>query len=791
MRRKEFLSWSRTLGIAFLILAVFLVLSMVDTVKYVVKESERRSIIRFHRPSQIILDCKGQYLDDVASDDQEFGYWAMEGKPVPQRLLKTFLAAEDKDFFENQGPDWKAMARAVLQNAKAGKRVSGASTLTMQIVRLEYPAERNYLNKIIETWASTKMVKRYGHDRLLRHYLTIAPFGNRYHGVRFSAERYFSKPVEDLSLAEAALLAAIPKSPVKYNPARPDGLEYAKERAAFIISKMRKDGFIQPAEESRGLALLKTVRIAGKPKRPDYALHAILRIRDELKEKSIPDLVIRTGLDLGMQRIFAERAASYVIKRRNKGVGNVALIVASRSTGEILSYVGSAVYGEDLYGGSMDYARTPRSSGSTLKPFVFALGMMEKGFTGATILPDLPVTFASGSAFYQPQNSDTEFNGPVLYRFALANSRNLPSLYLVKEIGLFKTFGFLRELGLVKSGVSPEHYGLGIAIGHLSVTLGDLVDAYGVLANGGLAFRSGFVTEGDVGNPKKERLIPEDIAQLITIYLADPNARMPVFPRMGNLEYPFPVAVKTGTSQGFRDAWTVAYTSDYVVGIWTGTPDNSKMDNLSGLNSSASLMKDVMAVLHRDKMDGLSDTTLKPPEGYVMRSVSKLTGKICDPESPDATTEYFKPGTEPVEEQQVAALSPESDAGSGVAIVMDPLYGDWASGEGLKIIPSNNDLLGNPLPMDLSDFTVRITEPADGSRYYLSDLLPSDTQVIQLKAVVLPGSGNAVWYVDGKPFATADYPFTVSWPLQKGTHLFQLKLPSAPFVSQEVRVEVE
>lgn len=785
--KKEFLSRKSTFRIC-LVLALFFFCAYFSGLGiYVLKESQRRSYLKPHNPSIVLLDRNGFFLDEIESSDHEYGYWPSTGTGKSSVIAKAFIAAEDKNFFNHAGPDIPAMVRAFFQNITTGKRVSGASTLTMQIVRLEYPAERTYLNKLIEALAATKMVKRYGHERLLSHYLTIVPFGNRYHGIACAAEKYFSKPASDLSVAEAAFLSAIPKSPVKLNPYSSSGYKTAISRAEYIIARMRQDGGISDADERKSLQILSSLKIMPKQKRPDYALHAILQMREEIERTGARKIIVRTGLDLGVQKELVKRASLYIANRRGKGAGNMAMIVADKKSREIIAYLGSVSFSDGMFSGSIDYARALRSSGSTLKPFLFALGMMEKGYTGATILPDLQMTFASGTHFYQPQNSDLAYSGPVLYRFALANSRNIPSLYLVREIGLFKSFDFFRRLGLVKERISAEHYGLGIAIGHLPVSLLDLVNAYGALANDGVSFNATFFPEK---NQETKQLIPADIARLITIYLADPNARLPVFSRMGNMEYPFPVSVKTGTSQGYRDAWTIAYTKDYVIGIWTGNPDNSRMDGLTGINSSGHLMQEVISYLHEDDMNGLHDLTLPPPEGYVVRSISKLTGKLCDERSPDATSEYFKPGTEP-EPERMNSSSSNSDGTKIRTIELASVFGDWASSSGMKMTTESKEILGQVVPQDPNDCSIYTIEPAEGSRYYISDILPLESQVIQLKGVIDPVSPVAVWYVDGRPYATAAYPYSISWPLQRGKHFFQLRMPSSPLMSKETSITVE
>ena len=201
-------------------------------------------------------------------------------------------------------------------------------------------------------------------------------------------------------------------------------------------------------------------------------------------------------------------------------------------------------------------------------------------------------------------------------------------------------------------------------------------------------------------------------------------------------------------------------------------------------------MQDVIAHLHADDMDGMHDVTLQPPEGYVARSISKLTGKLCDERSPDATTEYFKPGTEP-EPERLIAINTVSNPVPVRTVELASVFGDWATTAGIKMSTESVDKIGQPLPADTEKCVIYTVEPAESSKYYISDILPVESQVIQLKGVIDPASPIAVWYVDGKPYATADYPYSVSWPLQRGTHTFQLRMPSSPLMSRETTIIVE
>ncbi|MCP4903235.1 MAG: glycosyl transferase, partial [bacterium] len=272
---------------------------------------------------------------------------------------------------------------------------------------------------------------------------------------------------------------------------------------------------------------------------------------------------------------------------------------------EVLAWIGSTDYFDDNHAGAIDYARVSRSPGSTLKPFLYALALERGVIAPHQILDDLN-RGAGGIG-----NADERFLGPLLPRAALANSRNVPAANLLDRVGLDDGFAFLGEMGLHSHSVTARHYGLGLAIGGMPVTLETLIRAYAALANDGYLGELKMYRRQLHKEPT--RVLSEDTARQISLFLSDPMARLPSFPRMGNLEYPMPVAIKTGTSSNYHDAWTVAYSRRYVVGAWIGHPDFRAMDRLSGYRSAALLVRRILLQLHDDQLDGLQDVGFPPP----------------------------------------------------------------------------------------------------------------------------------------------------------------------------------
>ena len=534
-------------------------------------------------PTPILYDHHGAFLaqighQTVAPDSRQridYGYWTVAAPP--DRVVRATLALEDRRFWSHPGIDAIAVARAAWQDLSGSHRRSGASTIAMQVARMQHPAPRTLWAKAVETATAIVLTQRYGREAVLAQYLRLAPYGNGSHGIAHAARWYFGKPAADLSWAEAALLVAIPQAPGVMNPLHPRGLARAVARARHALDTLAQEQVIDPAEFVQASAELDRLHLPSPPRRPD-ALHAILRIAGMLARNGTSagdpaDPRIRTTLDLDVQRATAGLARQQIRAWGAAGAQQVAVLVLRRQSREVLALVGSAGYGM-APGGAIDFTRASRSPGSTLKPFIFALALQQGRLTPADVMDDLPEGAAGIS------NADRNFLGPLLPRQALANSRNVPAANLLGTLGLDSGFEFFRDLGLHRLGAPAESFGLSMAIGSLPTSLDRLVRAYGALADQGMLRDLVWYA----GQPTKlpRRLLTADTARQVTLFLSDPFARLPSFPRYGTTEFPFSVALKTGTSQGYRDAWTVAWSDEYMVGVWIGRAASGTMTQVTG-----------------------------------------------------------------------------------------------------------------------------------------------------------------------------------------------------------------
>lgn len=748
------------------------------------------------QPTYLVRDRHDRFLGEVApTTDGELGYWPVE--EIPARVAAATLAVEDRRFWTHWGIDPVAVARALKGNIGARRRISGASTIAMQVARMQYPGSRTYLRKASEAATALLLTMRHGRREVLAQYLRIVSYGNRIHGIRYAARRYFDKPVEDLSWAEIAFLAAIPQSPTHMNPFVPSGRARAVKRGGEILALLRDQGALSREEYALSQAQLVDLRIPPPEERPREAMHAVLRFERDLREDSSHRYpLVRTTLDLDIQRDVEWKTFKAIEAWEAQGARNAAVIVVDRQTNEVRACVGSTGFFDRGHAGAIDYTAVPRSPGSALKPFLYALALERGVITPATILDD--VRRGAGGI----GNADELFLGPLLPRVALASSRNVPAAELLDHIGLAEGYDFLRDLGLHDGRQPARKYGLGLAIGGLPVTLERLVQAYGVLASDGvLRDLRWYVGQ----QPSAERrLLSEDTARQITLFLSDPQARLPVFARMGATEYPFPVAVKTGTSSRFRDAWTVAYSTRYLVGVWVGDPDFRPMNRLSGFRCAAELAHQVLSGLHADQLDGLTDVGFPAPRGFRARRLCALTGRIATDACDRVVTEWFRPGTEPVEacraHVRVAVDSrtgkaatyrtPRESIEIRTVVDLPARYAEWAMSASLDAGAARRNASAAS-SITTADARIRITSPENGLRVLRDPDTPAAQATLALSATVDPEPAQVVWYVDGRPYQTVDRPFTARWVLVPGDHVVEARLPNVSSHSGRVQVHVE
>lgn len=523
---------------------------------------------------------------------------------IPQFIKETTIVAEDDNFYHHLGFDLRGIIRAALANLKGQKIIQGGSTITQQFIKNAILSpEKTFARKIREAILALKLEIKYSKDEILGFYLNQVPYGSNAYGIEAGARTFFDKPAKDLTLAEAALLAALPKAPSYYSPygSRADEL---KTRQEYILDRLNKFGYIteEKAEEA------KRQKLTYSPERYGIkAPHLVMYIKEYLEGKYGQDYIERGGLkvyttlDWDLQKIAEEavkQRADY--NKKNFRSTNAALTALDPKTGQILAMVGSVDYFDIENQGNFNVAiSSHRQPGSSFKPFVYAAAF-KKGFTPQTILFDLETSFgqygpAGQEEEYRPRNYDNKFRGPVTMKQALAQSLNIPSVKTLYLAGLNESINLAKDMGITTLK-DRKRYGLSLVLGGGEIKLLDEVSAYGVFAAEGIKRPTTYILkiEDAQGNileeykDKPSRVLDQQIARQITDILSDEETRAPVFGRHSKLYLgEQPAAVKTGTTQEYRDGWTVGYTPSLVAGVWTGNNDSSPMREGAGLYTAA------------------------------------------------------------------------------------------------------------------------------------------------------------------------------------------------------------
>lgn len=583
------------------------------------------------------LAADGTPLRHLLNEDGTRSAPPVDFRDMPPALVHALLAAEDKRFFSHGGVDLLAVARAAWGNVRSGRITSGASTIHQQLIKNTATtprASRRTLGlKLIEALQARRLAMSWEHEKVLAAYANHISFGNLMTGAAAAASGYFHKPLGDLTPAEAALLAALPQSPVRLNPFR--NLEAVRPRQRRILDKMHALGWL--SDEEHRVALAQPIvlqRFSGGFAAP----HAVEMLRGPSDGP-----VVRTTINAALQQQVETIIAGRLEALKDRHVGHGAVVVIENATGAVRALAGS----RDFFfadGGQLNGAWAPRSPGSALKPFTYLIAF-ERGATPASMVADLPVEFATATGAYRPENFSLRSYGPMTYRQALGNSLNISAVKVLDSIGGAETLlPRLRELGLTTLNEDAAHYGLGLTIGNASVRLVELANAYACLARLGI-FKA-WTLRQDSSPSEGRRLLGEEESWLMADILSDNQAREMAFGTRSVLRLPFKCAVKTGTSSTFRDNWTMGYTPEFTVGVWVGNFDNTPMRDVSGVTGAGPIFRDVMLHLHEKR----PAAWYPQPARIVRARIDPRTGRRLTPQAPPARLsreEHFVAGRLP------------------------------------------------------------------------------------------------------------------------------------------------
>ena len=557
------------------------------------------AVLAFSRPdlppslAQIEADASMTQFLDRNGEPLNYSYasyWNVHDKlplyRIPERLQKMFVASEDKRFFEHGGTDWRARASALVQNVRAGKVVRGASTLTEQVVRMIFPRPRTYLSKLLEGLDAARFERRYSKADILEFYLNQVPYASNRRGVLQASKYYFSKTPDRLSLREMTALTVLVRAPSSYDPYRyPERLDALVSRQ---LQKFKESGVISDREYEK--ASKERLRLSS----PSLRVSAEKFLAYVKSVVPLDGRARKTTLDVFLQAKVGRLARSRLKDMKRRGVNDVAVLVLERRTGNVLAWVG-----ESLDGGTADFdpVTVLRQPASAQKPLLYALALSE-GLTAATKIRDAPFSAVVGKGVHRFHNYSNVYYGDVTLRQALGNSLNIPALKVIGFVGVSEYLDFLKRLGFSHLDKDAQYYREGLALGNAEVTLLELTRAYLMLANAGV-LKDVRVAEAQ---PETQgvRVLPESVATLIGDILSDPQARRLEFGGDSILNFPVQTAVKTGTSTGYRDAWAMGYSSEFVVGVWMGNLTYRPTDEVTGALGPALLLRSVFGALNEN-----------------------------------------------------------------------------------------------------------------------------------------------------------------------------------------------
>ena len=716
--------------------------------------------------STIVVDRRGTPLYEARS---AAGTRAtrLDAADLPPVLVDATIAAEDRRFRRHPGIDPVAFVRAFIRNVRAGAVVEGGSTITQQTAKILLDRRsrerrgRGIGSKFNEAVLALRLEHRLTKQQILALYLNVAPYGNQVVGAGRASEVYFGVHPSLLTVAQAAFLAALPQRPSAYNPYKDPAPAVRRQRRILETLVRQKLITSDDAHIARNERL--QIQPAAKAFAAPHFVEMVLAAQGATRPSRLA-----TTLDAELQATVADIARAHRRTLRAHGAHNVAVVVLDNDTSEWIAWEGSGDYFDRDHGGAINGGTTLRQPGSALKPFVYALGF-ETGETPATVLADVPSSYptAEPGIVYTPRNYDGSFHGPLRARQALAGSQNVPAVALAARSGVPDLLRLFRNAGFTAFDKTASHYGLGVALGNAEVTLAELAGAYAVLARGGVWKQPRAVLEG--GNTASHRVLSPRAAFWVTDILSDDDARAYVFGRGGSLEFPFPVAVKTGTSQAYRDNWTVGYTREVTVGVWVGNFDRRPLIGSTGVTGAAPIFHAVMLAAQRHvhgREHSEGDLVTRPSdlrEGTICALSGARAGDAC----PIRLNEWLPPGFSPL------PCSWHHASEDGLLTLWPDEYRTWAAARGLvdagqpvRAIDTSSDR-----ETARSAGTARrfeITSPPDGATYLIDPTLRMEFQTLPLRAI--GSSGRVEWTVNGRRLDAGPDDHGVSWPLERGKY---------------------
>jgi penicillin-binding protein 1C len=692
--------------------------------------------------STIVNDSEGRLIHAFLNKEDKWRL-PMESQEISENLEKAILYKEDQYFYWHFGVNPAAVLRAGFRNMATGRRTSGASTISMQVVRLLNPKKRTFGNKILEMFQAIRLELNYTKKEILDIYLSITPYGSNIEGLKSAAVLYFKKSPKVLSLAEIATLTIIPNRPSSLQLGENNAYIF-NERNKWLKSLLGKGIFENAAIED---ACKEPLQVA-RNEAPKLAPHLAIR----LKESADNQAIINTSLVLNKQQKVELILKNYVQRLQAFNIKNAAALVINNQTNQVEAYVGSADFYSNLDGGQVDGIRAIRSPGSTLKPLLYATAFDLGLATPKTMINDVPVNFMG----FEPENFDQQFHGKVSLEFALANSLNVPAVKMLKEVSTPIFVEQLKKADFKTIKQNSAKLGLSLILGGCGVSLEELTTLFSAFANKGVFYKPSFYKNGLRRKSNKDgtQIISEEAAYVITKILN--QVTRPDLPNNYDYTYRMPkIAWKTGTSFGKKDAWSIGYNAQYTVGVWVGNFSGEGVPELSGANIATPLLFEIFNTID---FNGKANW-FQIPKSLEMRKICAETGLVPNSFCNHQILDYYLPGisiTKACDHLTEITLN-ESETIS-YCKTCEPLANTHK-----KLFPNHapellsyfetKHILHEKIPAHNPACTrifgksksPKIVFPVDGSEYYLEKL---EQQKLLLNAQVASDVNEISWYIN-------------------------------------------
>ncbi|XPV77374.1 MAG: penicillin-binding protein 1C [Desulfovibrio sp.] len=730
-----------------------------------------------HPPhATMVLDRDDKPLRFFLAEDDRWRF-PVEIEKVSPLFVQTLIASEDAHFFDHFGVDIFAIFRATWSNIRAGKIVSGASTIPMQVARLARPAPRTFLNKCREAFRAVQLWYHYDRQTILSMYLNLTPYGGNIVGVKSAAWFYFGKSPAELSLAESALLTALPRSPVRYHPFRnPVTARKAMQGVLRQVTpKLLESGVREQDIVSAKQAVLPMKKTPLPFTAPLFSLWA--------HKKALDTPILRTTIHTDTQLTAQTLLKEHLNRLRPQGVENGSVVIFNHLTGELISYVGTPDFFDRKHHGQINAANIKRAVGSTLKPFLYGQAI-DKGKIPESFILDIPTDFSG----YTPKNYDEKWYGKVTLREALRRSLNVPAVQTLAENGLEEFYTLLQNGGLQALDESAHFYGLPLALGSCEIPLYELTRLYTTLATGGKAPNTHW--QKNTTSSNASQLLSPEATSMISEILKEVSR--PDMPATWQLTKDFPsVAWKTGTSFGHRDAWAVGYSEALTIGVWVGNVTSEARKGISGSKFAGPLLFDLFRALKEYNRDSdiFSFNTNSAQRFSTQKKLNFKQQRVCK-QSHKLPTIWC---TETLNVKTIPGVTTLKRCSQHKRIFVDKKTGDRLYGNCLFSTPHQSKIIFTPLPeltawrlenrisnpptpplsplcTDVLDEKLTITSPAPNGVYKENKHMPPEFQKLQLKATAFPDSDILYWFVDGVFVGSTQIADQFFYHFTKGKH---------------------